>query len=346
MVKQTERLLILKIMRATIKDIAKKCGVSTGTVDRALNNRDGVNEEVKKRVFEAAKELDYRPNYLARSLATGKTMTIGVICFDFYNNFFPALIDKIEGYAKEHGYFINLILSHAEPQKEMEGINYFTERKVDGVILFPICTGDDYVAYLKSLRIPIVTIFNKISDDFMYIGVDDVSAIENAVEYLVKKKYDDIVYVTHSVDRQYNAGKNAYFPKQRLKGFMEGIKKVGYDDRRITVLQGSAERAEFADRFERSDRRVCFLCSCDSIALDMSKLLHMRGLYSPADFGIMGYDNIDVLDYTFPRLTTIDYNIDTLAKLAFTNLLSMVETGQKSGDLLLDFKIIEGDTTP
>lgn len=83
-------------MGVTIKDIAEHCRVSVGTVDRALNNRSGISEKTKNRILKAAEELNYHPNYMGQSLATGRTMTIGMVCFDLYNNFFPELIDTIE----------------------------------------------------------------------------------------------------------------------------------------------------------------------------------------------------------------------------------------------------------
>mgnify|MGYP005879360331 CR=1 FL=1 len=110
-------------MGVTIKDIAEHCRVSVGTVDRALNNRSGISEKTKNRILKAAEELNYHPNYMGQSLATGRTMTIGMVCFDLYNNFFPELIDTIERHAKEKGYFIYLILTHREFKLEKEGLH-------------------------------------------------------------------------------------------------------------------------------------------------------------------------------------------------------------------------------
>ena len=113
-------------MSATIKDIASLCGVSEGTVDRALNNRYGISEKTKAKVLEAARSLHYHPNNAARALATGSTMTISIVCFELHNNFFPQLIDSIERQAKENGYFINLILTHMDQAKERQGLDYIS----------------------------------------------------------------------------------------------------------------------------------------------------------------------------------------------------------------------------
>ena len=92
----------------TIKELAKACGVSEGTVDRAVNNRSGIKESTKKRILEMAEQMDYRPNHLAKSLATGITKTLGIVSVDLSNNFFALLVESIEQTAREHGYFVNL----------------------------------------------------------------------------------------------------------------------------------------------------------------------------------------------------------------------------------------------
>ena len=140
-------------MGVTIKDIAEHCRVSVGTVDRALNNRSGISEKTKNRILKAAEELNYHPNYMGQSLATGRTMTIGMVCFDLYNNFFPELIDTIERHAKEKGYFIYLILTHREFKLEKEGLQYLSERQVDGIILFPIGLSKEYIQALYDLKL-------------------------------------------------------------------------------------------------------------------------------------------------------------------------------------------------
>ena len=174
-------------MGVTIKDIAEHCRVSVGTVDRALNNRSGISEKTKNRILKAAEELNYHPNYMGQSLATGRTMTIGMVCFDLYNNFFPELIDTIERHAKEKGYFIYLILTHREFKLEKEGLQYLSERQVDGIILFPIGLSKEYIQALYDLKIPIVTIYNKLDNRFPFVGVNDRKAMTDAVMHIVSK---------------------------------------------------------------------------------------------------------------------------------------------------------------
>jgi LacI family transcriptional regulator len=141
-------------LKVTIKEIAKQCGVSEGTVDRAINGRPGIKESTRQHILEIANELKYSPNRVAQSLATGKTRSIGIICFDLYNNFFTTLIDIIEAEAKSKGYFVNLVLTHGDINKELDGVRYLAERRIDGIIIFPVGKSIKYIEYLKSLKIP------------------------------------------------------------------------------------------------------------------------------------------------------------------------------------------------
>jgi len=325
----------------TIKDIARLCGISEGTVDRAINNRPGINEKTRQRVLEVARLLNYRPNRIAQSLATGRTMTIGIICFDLYNNFFSQLIDIIEANAKRHEYFVNLILTHRDLNKEIEGIQYLIERNVDGIIMFPVGKGERYVEYLKSIKKPIVTLYNKISDGFAHIGVDDHNAMSDAVKFIKSKGYERIYFITPAITKQEESGLNVYTLKRRLNGYIDGIKKYGLNHEPLVV-----EGKDFDEAFRDLDlnHKTAMLCICDTYALETMKYFRDRNLRVPEDIGIMGYDNIDVLKYVQPQLSTIEYHVDIMGDLAFSTLFDLINGKQVPQEQLLDYHIIEGET--
>jgi LacI family transcriptional regulator len=325
----------------TIKEIAKLCGVSEGTVDRAINNRPGIKEETRQRVIEVAKLLNYKPNRIAQSLATGRTMTIGIICFDLYNNFFTSLIDIIEANAKSKGYFVNLILTHRDMKKEMEGIQYLVERNVDGIIIFPVGRGERYVDYLKSTKKPIVTIYNKISDEFSHIGVDDRKAMSDAVKFIKAKGYERIYFITPAISNQERNGSNVYTLKRRLKGYIDGLQAYGVNHDPLVV-----EGKDFDKEFKNLDlkQKTAMLCICDTYALETMKYFRDRNFSVPGDIGIMGYDNIDVLKYIKPQLSTIEYHVEKMGNLVFDTLFDTINGKQAQPELLLDYNIIHGET--
>ncbi len=330
-------------MRVTISDIAKYCGVSEGTVDRALNNRFGISEKTKAKIMAAAKELNYLPNHTARSLAIGRTMTIGIVCFDLFNNFFPELIDTIEAKAKKKGYFIHLILSHRDKKIEKEGLEYLFSRHVDGMILFPIGIGNEYIEYLKNMRMPVVTIYNKLSDDFSFIGVDDQKAMSDAVEYIVDRKYDQIYYLSPKIKKQEIKGLNTYALKQRRNGYITGMNKV---NKEATVLEGKPikEELDFICSKLNPTVKTAILCACDSYALEAMNYLREKELAIPDDIGIMGYDDISLLKFIKPRLTTIRYSVQKMGITIFEMLYSHIMDRDKSESALLEYEIVSGET--
>lgn len=329
-------------MATTIKDIAEYCHVSVGTVDRALNGRTGISEKTKKKILQAADLLDYHPNYMGRSLARGKTMTIGVVCFDLYNNFFPELIDNIERLAKERGYFIYLILTHRDFQLEEDGLRYLYERQVDGIILFPIGLTQSYIDFLHSLNIPIVTIYNKLEDGFPFVGVDDRQAMKDAVKFIAEKGYTDIAYLTPDIAGQEKEGLNTFTLRQRLQGYLEGMEEVQLSGTRV-LEQGSME-AKLETYLKEHDFREksAILCLCDSYAIKAMKYLKQRGIRVPEQIGIMGYDDIDQLNYISPRIATIKYSVPRMGRAAIDMLFQCMEKEECKKECLLDYVIIDG----
>lgn len=328
---------------ATIKDIAQACGVSVGTVDRALNNRGDIRPATKERILEAAAALHYKPNRIAQSLATGATMTIGVLCFDLYNNFLAALIDGIEASAKEKGYFLNLILTHGDAEKEVEGLQYLADRRVDGILIFPVGHGARYLWLLNSLHIPVVSIYNRISEDFAYVGVDDRRVMSDAVVYLAERGYRRVVYVDTHFTQSLERGDNIYTLKERRAGYCGGLARA-----RLNHPPVFWEGRDFDRMFREGDYltgpKTAFLCINDVYALALLDYCRQRGIQVPGEVGIMGYDNIDILRYVSPRLTTVEYDVGLLGKRLFDALYTQMTSGKKPENCLLDYRIVEGAT--
>ncbi len=330
-------------MRATIKDIAEYCKISVGTVDRALNNRSGISEKTKKKILQAAEFLNYHPNHTGRSLAKGRTMTIGVVCFDLCNNFFPELIDTIEARAKEKGFFIYLILTHRNFSLEEDGISYLCERQVDGIILFPVGLSPAYINSLKNLGIPIVTIYNKLDASFPFVGVNDKRAMEDAVEHLLNKGYRKITYLTPDIEYQRNQGLNTYTLQQRLSGYLDGMKKFDLEEE-VLETGGLEEKLDSFLERQTFNEKTALLCLCDSYAVKTIEYLRKKDIRIPEQIGIMGYDNIQALEYIHPRLATIKYSVQQMGQAVIDILFECMDNPEYFKEYLLDYSIIDGDS--
>lgn len=326
----------------TIKEIAKICGVSEGTVDRAINNRTGISDATKKRIMEVVRKENYKPDRIAQSLAKGKTMSIGLVCFDLYNNFIANLVDTIESVAKENDYFINLVLSHGDKESERKGIEYLAERRVDGIIIFPVGYGEEYVNYLKGLHIPVVSIYNRISDTIPFVGMDARAAMKSAVEHIVEKHYEQIILINSSISYKMEQNINVDTLLERQKGYLEGIKNANVNPDGPAIVEGLD--FEKIDQLIRQYhlKKTALLFICDMFALDALEHFKQNNISVPGHVGIMGFDNVSTLKYVTPRIATVSYEVETMAKKSFELLVKMLNGQAVPMELRLAYKIIEG----
>jgi len=330
-------------MRITVKDIAKYCGVSAGTVDRALNNRPGIKDITKKRILEAAKELNYRPNLTARSLVKGQSMTIGIVLFDLYNRSIAQLLNAVELKAKEYGYYLYITLTNKDSASEKECIEYLTNHKVDGIILFTVNHGKEFEEYLHSLSIPIVTIFNYISESFDHFGIDEREAMKMGVQHVINKDYSRFIYVCPPLRK---LGKsNIYTQEERLYGFLEGLASNKISTEPVIIKEHDYITA--LNRVNIKLEKTAIICSCDYYALEVMNYLKRHGLKIPKDVGLMGFDSIDVLKYIEPKLTTIYYPVEKIGMCAVESLIAKINIGSiepPTEKRTLDYELVEGES--
>lgn len=329
-------------MKVTVKDIANVCGVSTGTVDRAIHNRAGISEKTKNRILKVAKELNYKPDYSARSLAMGKTKTIGIVLFDLHNRSFAELLTTIEIRARELGYFVCVTFSDKNKKDEMACIDFLVNRKVDGIILLTVNKGKQFESFLSKLNIPIVTIFNLVSDKWEFIGVRERQAMRNAIDYVVaQKRYNKFIYISPPLS---NLGeKNIYTQEERYNGFLESLKRNKIDTDPIIIKD--FEYIKELDRIQiHKLGNVAVICSTDHYALEVINYLKEKEIVIPEQVGVMGFDDIDMLKYITPRLTTVKYPIDEIGKKVIESIINKVEHGEFISTPLLDYEIVKGDS--
>ncbi len=329
-------------MGITIKEIADLCGVSTGTVDRALNNRTGISDKTKARILSIAEQMNYKPDYVAQSLARGRTMTIGVVLFDLYNRLFAQLLNAIESEARQRGYFVDVVLTDKQPETELSCLNHLVNRKVDGIILFSVNQGQDFQDYLTSLALPIVTICNRITGDWPYIGINDREAMKDATRHVLSKGYQQIVFVCPPL--AYRGIRNIHTQEERLQGCLEALEPRKAEIELTIIQDRDYIQSIAALPLERG--RTAIMCTCDVHALEVLHYLQViRGLQVPEDIGVMGFDDIDVLKYVKPKLATVEYNVEAMGKLAVDSLLRhMNEAQPHEQEPLVAYSLVAGQS--
>jgi len=314
-------------MKITTKEIATICGVSRGTVDRALNDRPGINLKTKEKILRVVNELGYRPHLLARSLVKGSTKTIGVVVFNLKNRFFSQLVNAIENRLREYNYFMYLTLTNKNPDEEIECLNKLASLNVDGLILSSVNKGNEFIQYLNSIKIPIITITNIVSKNIPYVGINDSQAAKDATNYILSNGYKQIVYISPPLKL---LGKvNLFSPEQRLQGFQQVFKDMPKSVKHYKIIKGEYI-LELDKLLKNNKNKIAVFCSSDVYALEVLNHLKNSGLKVPDDVGLMGFDNIDTLRYVDPSLATINYHIE--------------EIGHRAVDLLI--KQIKGEKVP
>lgn len=296
--------------------LAKICGVSQGTVDRALNDRPGINPKTKEKILAAAKAYGYRPNIHARSISGGRSMLIGIVVFDLHNEYFSDVLTKIEEACRKKGYSTVVMFTQKDPKKERECIESLYRMYMDGILLCPVNEGREFESYLHSLEIPIVTIGNRL-ETFPYIGIDNFSAMEEATRNVIAKGYRQLIYVSPDLSEEVNS----YAQKERLRGFCSAAEgqEVAWKVLRWQEVPALPLTAE----------KTALICPTDLYALRLLKTARERG------WGILGCDNISVIEDLGLTLDSVAYDVDAAAQAA----ADFVEKG-KAEDVFVGHRYI------
>ena len=291
-------------MKISTSQLAEICGVSQGTVDRALNNRNGISSKTKKMIIDTAISYGYRPK------AETNVRQVGVIVFNLNNEYLTNLITEIEIALRKIGYTATVMLSHYDKEYEIECIKKLYSSGVDGIILCSVNSGDKFKAFVSTLNIPIISVGNKI-DGIPYVGIDDFAAMKEMTEFVLAKKYENIVYFSPAL--KYS---DAYAQKMRFEGFLAGIG----DFKNYSVV---TELEQLSNSYPT---RSAFLCSTDYYALKV----YFRKVCTD----IYGFDNIKILREIGLPITSVDYSIKEIAQKSIDSIFS-----QNKSDILVSFTI-------
>jgi LacI family transcriptional regulator len=326
-------------MSFTTKDLARVCGVSLGTVDRAFRNRPGIKPETRERILAAAREYGYKPNILARNLKNRRTDEIGLIVHDLENEFFAQLVNAIQEIAWRQNYFLQIAISRRDEKRERAALEHMAGRNVDGILLFPASSGEGFDEFLRSLDRPIVTIANKVSPAWPFVGLSDRAIMRELTAAVIGKGYERLVFVGPlQVSRERI---NLYEIEERYAGFVEAVDAAGGLERRLVA---GSDFVEEIGAIDLESRRTAVLCCSDIFALEILEDFTRRGLSVPTDVGLAGFDSIDALRFIRPRLSTVEYPIQRMGEIAFSLLVASRDVGEAVPLIELEPRIIWGQS--
>ena len=332
-------------MPVTIKDVARNCGLSISTVSKVFNGYPDISEATRRQVTEAARQIGYRPNALARALKTNRSYNLGVLFVDenisgLTHPFFAAVLNAFKEEAEKHGYDITFI-NHNIGAMEMTYLEHCRYRNVDGVCLACVDFHSAEVIDLVNSDIPCVTIDHIFSNRSSIIS-DNLNGIRMLVDRAVSLGHRRIAYI--------HGQRNSAVTENRIRGFYRAMQANGIEIPEGYVVQGRYDDAEeirncVARLLERPDRPTCILLPDDASYLGVLDQLHESGLRIPGDISVAGYDGIRAVQSLRPCLTTIHQNSDAMGREAALRLIDHVEhPGAAAAPVMIPVELVEGET--
>lgn len=317
--------------KVSLKDIAQKVGVSTALVSYVMNNKEKesrVSEEMAIKIRKAAKELNYQPNQIAKSLKSGKTFTIGLILADIANPFFAQIARIIEDEAKRTDYTVIFGSSDESFGKSWDLINVLVSRQVDGFIIAPSEGSEEQIKYLQENKIPFVLIdryFPDIKADF--VAIDNYKAAYDAVAHLIRMGHKRIGVLAYKT--------SLFHMQERRRGYQDAL-----HDNNLLPSDDLVREARHDNVTEDVEKAVDALMALDepadalffatnTLALNGLKYINKLKLKVPDDLAIISFDEGDAFDFYYCPLTYIQQPIAELGKRAVQTLMQIMSERPK-----------------
>ncbi|MBJ6363262.1 catabolite control protein A [Paenibacillus sp. GCM10012307] len=309
-------------MTVTIYDVAREAGVSMATVSRVVNNNPNVKPQTRKKVFEAIERLGYRPNAVARGLASKKTTTVGVVIPDISNSIFAEVARGIEDIANMYHY--NIILCNADKRKEKEirVINTLLEKQVDGLLFMGGAVTDEHVQAFKTANVPIVLCATTDEQGVIpSVDIDHEAAAFDAVRSLIANGHTSIAMISGTLQDPANGF-------ARFQGYRRALEAAGlpYNESLVRVGNYRYESGIEAMKYflELSDKPTAVFSATDEMAIGAIHAILDFGLKVPDDISVISVDNSRAASMVRPQLTSVAqpmYDIGAVSMRLLTKLM-------------------------
>ena len=325
---------------ATIRDVARRAGVAVSTASLALNGKPYVSQEARLRVLQAAEELGYSPNMMAKNLADGRTRNLGLITpislehLFASSGFFVHLIRGMHRATAEHGYTLSLHIAESQNEAVSRVKALIQGRSVDGLLITNPTVEIPYLRDLKRHHIPFVFIGRPL-EEATYVDNDNVQVSRIAVHHLIKHGHKRIAFL--------NGPRLFTFCMDRLRGYREALDEAGlsYDEQLVwrselvepqaySVVWQQMLRADFTALFAGSDVQ----------ALGAVRALRERGLRVPQDVAVACVNDTELARHATPPLTTVNLHEYWLGYWAVKRLIQTIDGEVTEHPILIPGELI------
>ncbi|MBE0365894.1 LacI family transcriptional regulator [Pseudoalteromonas ulvae UL12] len=327
---------------ATIYDVSVLAGVSLATVSRVMNNSGNVSDKTRKKVEAAMDELGYRPNTVAQSLASNRSNSIGILVSELYGPYFGQMMSGIEAEVRAAGKHVIITTGHSEAQKEQAGIEFLLSRKCDALILHVEAVSDDYLITLCKQSVPVYLVGRFVPElAERCISLDNRLGGYLATKTLLEHGHRDIAYISGPLFKP-DARHRLEGHKQALAQYNIIFENTLFFEGDFNETGGEQGMAAFANT-GRPFSALC--CANDETAAGAMEYGRKLNLDLPNQLSVIGFDNIIVANYLYPRLTTIENPIMAMSQMAAKLMLKQVYQ-QKNGSIqhVFEPKVIMRDS--
>ncbi|MBI1881186.1 MAG: LacI family DNA-binding transcriptional regulator [Chloroflexi bacterium] len=316
-------------MTVTIKDVARRTGLSLSTVSRALNKSGYVSQDTQRRVDEAVAELGYQPNWMARSLKGKPSRLIGLIMPDVSSSYDNTIIQLVCNTLHAHNYELILCLSNEDPAIDLGYLKILQEKRVAGLIYIYPAGGSNsaFVRELASQGMPIIELNRRREEDLLdAVLADNVQGAYQITKYLIELGHRRIGLVLG--ETELTTGKN------RLTGYRRALDDHGIAIDPLLICIGSFSR-QHGERGTRqllqlTERPTAILAGSNRILMGMLGALRQEGLRIPDDVSVATFNDTEWLSFLTPPITVVDVAIDEMAQLAVDLLLRRLVSPSKT----------------
>ena len=327
----------------SLKTIAERCGVSTATVSKALNDHKDISEATRKRVRQVADELGYFPNAAARALKTNRSYNIGVLFEEeagrgLTHEYFSGVLNGLKKQAEKLGYDITFINTFFENRK-MSYYDHCRYRNFEGVAIVCADFNEPDVVELMNSELPVVTI-DYVHHNCTAVTSNNIQGIEELVKYIYSQGHRKIAYI--------HGQEGSTVTRERLASFYRAVDELGLElpenyirTANYLEIQGAAEQTK--ELLNLPNPPSCIIYPDDTSLIGGRNVIIKRGMKIPQDISVAGYDGTMMSQLLYPKLTTISQNTELIGEEAAKRLIGTIE---KPKTTLVERVVIEGSLIP
>lgn len=309
----------------TMRDIAARLGVSSVTISKALNDKEGVSDELKQKIKEVAEEMGYRFNTVAKAMKEGQAYNIGVIIPERFagdiQSFYLKFYQHIAKVLDQHKYSGILHILSTDDEDKLVLPRIYYDKKVDGLLILGQISNE-YISLLNEIDIPIAYIdfYNKDAEADTVI-TDNFYGVYEMTNHLIKCGHREIgfvgnIYSTSSI-------------QDRFLGYYKSLLEHKIALNQEYLINDRDERGKYIDMELPEKLPTAFVCNCDQVAYNLISKLNSLGYKVPEDCSVVGFDNDIYAQISEPKLTTVEVDIEEMSRTAVRLIISKLKSKQK-----------------